>query len=54
LLEQAKAWYWVGSTVVNGLAVGDVNGDFTAEVVCGGAYFDGTRWISQLTVWGIT
>jgi hypothetical protein len=53
-MEQAKAWYWIGSTSVNGLAAGDVNGDFTAEAVCGGAYFDGTRWIAQLTTWGVT
>ena len=52
--ENIKSWYWIGNTTINGLVTGDVNGDSLREIVTGGAYFDGTRWIAQLTAWGIT
>ena len=52
--ENIKSWYWIGSTTINAVVAGDVDGDFLKEIVTGGAYYDGTRWISQLTTWGIT
>jgi hypothetical protein len=52
--ENVKTWYWVGSTTINAVVAGDVDGDFLKEIVTGGAYFEGTRWISQFTVWGMT
>jgi hypothetical protein len=35
------------------VCLSDLNGDWTAEIVTGGAYHDGTRWNAQLTVWGM-
>ena len=52
--ENIKTWYWTGNTAINSVAVGDVVGDSLAEVVAGGAFYDGTRLNSQLTVWGMT
>jgi hypothetical protein len=43
-------WYWTSNTQVAAVAVGDVNGDGQVEIVTGGAFFDGTRWNSQLNV----
>ena len=51
--ENIKSWYWIGSTTINAVAAGDVDGDFLKEIVTGGTYYDGTRWVSQLTVWGM-
>jgi hypothetical protein len=50
-LENVKAWYWTGNTVINSVAIGDVNGDTTLEIITGGTYNDGTRNVAQLAVW---
>ena len=50
-LENIKVWYWTGDTVINSVALGDVDGDGEVEVVTGGYYNDGIRNISQLVVW---
>ncbi len=43
-------WYWTSNTQISSVAIGDVNGDGKNEIVTGGSYFDGTRWIAQLCV----
>jgi hypothetical protein len=50
LPEKTVAWNWGGDTQVAAVAIGDVNGDGQVEIVTGGAFFDGTRWIAQLNV----
>jgi hypothetical protein len=50
-LKQAVAWYWVGNTTVNSVAIGDVDGDGYVEIVTGGCYNDGTHNHAQLIVW---
>jgi hypothetical protein len=50
----STSWYWVNDTQVTSVAIGDVNGDGKTEIVAGGSYFDGTRWIAQLSVWNGT
>ena len=52
-VENIKTWYWTGNTTINSVTVGDVIGDSLKEIVAGGAFFDGTRLNSQLTVWGM-
>ncbi len=52
-VENIRTWYWVSDTVINSVCLSDVNGDFTAEIVTGGAYHDELRWIAQLAVWGM-
>ena len=52
--ENIKTWYWTGNTTINSVAIGDVFGDSLKEIIAGGAFFDGTRLNSQLTVWGMT
>ena len=52
--ENIKTWYWTSNTAINTLAIGDVNSDFSNEIVTGGTFYDGTRLNSQLTVWGMT
>ena len=51
--ENIKTWYWTGNTTINSIDIGDVNKDFSSEIVTGGAFYDGTRLNSQLTVWGM-
>jgi hypothetical protein len=50
-LENVRNWYWTSNTTVNSIAIGDVNADGIQEIVTGGAFFDNTRWVSQLSVW---
>jgi parallel beta-helix repeat protein len=50
-LESVTAWYWTNNTVVNSVAVGDVDGDSQAETVTSGFYNDGVRNVAQLVVW---
>jgi len=51
--ENINTWYWTSNTSINSVAIGDVDSDFSNEIVTGGAFFDGTRLNSQLTVWGM-
>ena len=50
-LEKVKTWYWTGNTVINSVAIGNVDGDSQVEIVTGGYYFDGIRNVAQLVEW---
>jgi hypothetical protein len=52
--ENIQSWYWTSNTAINSIAVGNINDDFSNEIIAGGAFNDGTRSNSQLTVWGMT
>jgi hypothetical protein len=49
--QNVTSWYWTSDTNVSSVAVGDVNGDGKNEIVTGGWYNDGYRWVAQLVVW---
>jgi hypothetical protein len=50
-VEKAVTWLWGTNTGVSSVAIGDVNGDGLPEIITGGSYFDGTKYISLLHVW---
>jgi large repetitive protein len=50
-VENVKTWYWTDYQTIVSIAIGDVDGDQSAEIVTGGNYFDGTRSVAQLCVW---
>lgn len=50
-LENVKVWYWTSNTQISSVAAADVDADGVVEIVTGGSYFDGTRWVAQLAVW---
>ena len=52
--ENIQSWYWTGNTIINSVAIGDVNGDALKETVTGGSFQDGTRLNGQLSVWGMS
>ena len=50
-LENVKTWYWTSTTLINSVAIGDVDADGQVEIVTSGYHNDGTRNIAQLCVW---
>ena len=50
-LENVKTWYWTSTTLVNSVAVGDVDSDAETEIVTGGYHNDGIRSVAQLCIW---
>jgi hypothetical protein len=50
-VENVVAWYWTGETVINSVAIGNVDVDASAEIVTAGYYNDGERNVAQLVVW---
>jgi hypothetical protein len=43
-VENVRSWYWTSGTSINSVVVGDVNGDFSSEIVAGGASDYGAEW----------
>jgi hypothetical protein len=50
-VEAFQSWFWTSNTYINSIALGNITGGTGLEIVTGGAYFDGTRYIAQLHVW---
>jgi hypothetical protein len=50
-LDQIRTWYWTDDTVINAVAVADVDNDGDLEIVTGGHYHDAARYHAQLCVW---
>jgi hypothetical protein len=51
--ENIQNWLWTNSTMLNSIAIGDVDGDGDMETITGGYYNDGTGHPNnaQLCVW---
>jgi len=49
--ERATGWFWTNNTYVNSVAVGNVTGGNSLDIVTGGSYSDNTRYNAQLIVW---
>ena len=49
--ENVTSWYWTGDTVINSIAIDDVDSDGLKEIVSAGYYNDGVKNIGQLAVW---
>jgi FG-GAP-like repeat len=45
------SWFWTSDTYVNSIAVGNVTGGNSLDIVTGGSYFDNTRNIASLIIW---
>jgi parallel beta-helix repeat protein len=50
-VKRLAGWAWTGNTVINSVALGELDNDGQTEIVTGGYYFDGTRNNAQLVVW---
>ena len=50
-LEKVQPWFWTSDTQVVSVVAGNVDGDSGVEIITGGSYFDGARWVAQLAVW---
>ena len=50
-VENVRTWYWASDTQIMSVVAGNVDADADVEIVTGGSYFDGTRWVAQLVVW---
>jgi hypothetical protein len=49
--ENLNTWYWAVDTMVNSIAIGNVDGDGVNEIITAGYYNDGSRDVAQLVVW---
>jgi hypothetical protein len=49
--ERFTHWFQTGNTEVSSVAVANITGGTSLDIVTGGAYFDGTRWNAQLIIW---
>ena len=49
--EKITTWFWTGNTSITTLAVANVTGGTSLNIVTGGSFFDGTRDVAQLIVW---
>jgi hypothetical protein len=49
--ERVTTWFWTNDTEISSVAVANITGGSSLDIVTGGAFFDGTRWNSQLIVW---
>jgi hypothetical protein len=49
--EKETHWFWTSDTEVSSIAIANITGGSSLDIVTGGAFFDGTRWNSQLIVW---
>jgi hypothetical protein len=49
-LENIKSWYWTTDTQISSVAIANITGSSALDIVIGGSYFDGTRWVAQLTI----
>jgi hypothetical protein len=50
--ENTEDWSWSDTTtVIESVAIGNVDGDANVEIVTAGSYHDGTREVAQLCVW---
>jgi hypothetical protein len=49
--EKVTTWFWTSDTEISSVAVANITGGSSLDIVTGGAFFDGTRWNSQLIVW---
>jgi hypothetical protein len=50
-VDRLISWYWIGNTAISSVVLGDVDGDGQVEVVTGGDFYDGTRYVAQLIEW---
>ena len=51
-VEEVQAWYWTSQTLKYVLLLSVMlMAMVLIEIVTGGSYNDGTRWIAQLLVW---
>ena len=50
-VDRLTGWYWTGNTMINSIAVGDVDGDGQVEIVTGGYFNDGSRNVAQIIEW---
>jgi hypothetical protein len=50
-LKGVTVWNWVSDTQISSVAIGDVDGDSSVEIVTGGYYYDGLQYVAQLCVW---
>jgi hypothetical protein len=50
-LENVRTWHWASPTIINSVAVGDVDDDAQLEIVTGGYYWGEMGEDAQLCVW---
>jgi hypothetical protein len=50
-VDRLTSWYWTSNTVINSVAIGDVDNDGQMEIITGGSFFDGSHNVAQLVVW---
>jgi hypothetical protein len=51
ILKSTKVWITGTDTQIATVALANITGKPALDIITGGSYFDGTRWVAQLSFW---
>ena len=50
VVQQTGYWFWISDTKVTSVTVGNFTGQSTYDIITGGSYYDGSRYVAQFMI----